>query len=68
MKKWNSPELVSLDMEKTAHGTRHATSWEEVRVDQNGNYWFSYSAGSTVSPTPTAEVEVKGAYADGTTK
>ena len=56
MKKWNSPELVSLDMEKTAYGTRHSYSYDDVRVDQNGQYWFSYSAGEVV-PTPTGKVE-----------
>ena len=56
MKKWNSPELVSLDMEKTAYGNKYAQNYDEVRVDQNGNYWFSFSAGEVV-PTPTGIVE-----------
>ena len=55
MKEWNSPELVALDMACTEYGTKYAQSYDDVRVDQNGQYWFSCSAGEVV-PTPTGEV------------
>ena len=55
MKTWMNPEVAELDMECTEYGKKYAQSYDEVRVDQNGNYWFSYSAGEDV-PTPTGEV------------
>ncbi|MBQ1688506.1 MAG: hypothetical protein II073_04405 [Lachnospiraceae bacterium] len=55
MKKWNNPELLTLSLEETAYGNKYATNYDEVRVDQNGRYWYSYSAGADV-PTPSAEV------------
>ena len=55
MKKWSNPELVSLDMACTEYGARYAKDYDEVRVDQNGQYWFSYSSGKEV-PKPSDEV------------
>lgn len=56
MKTWNTPSVEELDMTCTEYGRKYATDYDEVRVDQNGNYWFSYSSGTEV-PTPTGEVE-----------
>lgn len=55
MKTWMNPEVAELDMECTEYGNKYSQSYDEVRVDQNGNYWFSYSAGEAV-PSPTGEV------------
>lgn len=55
MKKWNSPEVVALDMECTEYGTKLSTNYDDVRVDQNGRYWYSFSCGSE-GPIPTGEV------------
>lgn len=55
MKIWNTPSVEELDMTCTEYGNKYSTTYDEVRVDQNGNYWFSYSSGEDV-PTPTKEV------------
>ena len=56
MKTWMDPIVEELDLECTEYGAKYAQSYDEVRVDQNGKYWFSYSAGTDV-PTPTDKVE-----------
>lgn len=56
MKTWMDPRVEELDMECTEYGAKYAQLYDEVRVDQNGKYWFSYSAGTDV-PTPTDKVE-----------
>ncbi|MBQ5560577.1 MAG: hypothetical protein IIT46_12525 [Lachnospiraceae bacterium] len=56
MKKWMTPSVEELDMTCTEYGTRYAKSFDEVRVDQNGQYWYSYSAGATSPVTPSASV------------
>jgi len=55
MKTWNAPSVEELDMTCTEYGSKYSTAYDEVRVDQNGNYWFSYSSGEDV-PAPTKEV------------
>ena len=56
MKKWMTPSVEELDMTCTEYGTRYAKSFDEVRVDQNGQYWYSYSVGATSPVTPSASV------------
>ena len=58
MKTWNNPELVALDMTCTERGTKFSANFDEVRVDQDGNYWYSFSSGVETSPAPTSEVIV----------
>ena len=48
MKKWTKPEVTALNMECTEYGNKYAQAYDEVRVDQNGRYWFSFSSGSDV--------------------
>lgn len=48
MKKWTKPEVEVLDMECTEYGARYSDSYDEVRVDQNDRYWFSFSVGDSV--------------------
>lgn len=55
MKNWVNPEVEALDMTCTEYGARHSQSYDEVRIDQNNTYWFSYSSGVVV-PTPKDEV------------
>lgn len=50
MKNWVNPEVEALDMTCTEYGNKLSQSFDEVRVDQNGQYWFSFSSGVTVSP------------------
>ena len=59
MKKWNNPEVVSLDMSCTAQGKHICEKFDEIRVDQNGNYWAGLCGGEDSKPTPSGEVIVK---------
>ena len=57
MKTWINPEVEALDLACTEYGSKYSSNYDEVRVDQNGQYWFSFSSGVTVSPEPTDKVE-----------
>lgn len=56
MKNWINPEVEALDMTCTEYGAKFSQAYDDVRVDQNGQYWFSFSSGEVV-PTPTGNVE-----------
>lgn len=56
MKNWVKPEVEALDMKCTEYGAKFSHSYDDVRVDQNGMYWFSFSSGEAV-PTPTGKIE-----------
>lgn len=45
MRKWNAPEVTELNISCTEQGKNISTNYDEVRVDQNGNYWYSFSSG-----------------------
>lgn len=43
MEKWQKPQLEELDIMETKQGKNLAVSFDELRVDQNGNYWASFA-------------------------
>lgn len=59
MKTWMKPEIETLGVEMTMQGKDMSTQYDEVRVDQNGNYWVSFSSGVDSKPDLDGEVEVK---------
>lgn len=59
MKKWNTPTIESLDITCTEQGKNIRTDYDEVRVDQNGNYWVSFSSGKDSNPDVDGEVTVE---------
>ncbi len=59
MKKWNSPEVEELAISCTEQGQNFSTKFDEIRVDQNGNYWAGFGSGSDSNPDVSGEVEVK---------
>ena len=50
MKKWKNPVLETLEVEKTLQGQHIAPEYDEIRVDQNGNYWASFTSGEDSKP------------------
>lgn len=46
MKEWMKPEVEELGVEKTMQGQSISTKFDEIRVDQNGNYWASFASGA----------------------
>lgn len=58
MKKWTTPEVSELNISATAQGKAITTSFDEIRVDQDGNYWASFSSGADSNPEVSGEVEV----------
>ena len=49
MKTWTTPEVSELNISATAQGKHISTSFDEIRVDQNGNYWVSFTSGADSS-------------------
>ncbi len=43
MKEWKEPTMEELELKCTENGATVLTSIDEVRVDENGRYWFSFS-------------------------
>lgn len=58
MKKWTTPEVSELNISATAQGKQIQPSFDEIRVDQNGNYWASFASGADSNPEVSGEVEV----------
>ena len=50
MKKWNAPVMEELSISCTEQGKNFSTTFDEVRVDQDGNYWYSFSSGVAADP------------------
>ena len=46
-------------MSCTAQGKHICEKFDEIRVDQNGNYWAGFCSGEDSKPTPSGEVIVK---------
>lgn len=55
---WTKPEMEELAINMTAQGKDMSTSFDEVRVDQNGNYWVSFSSGADSKPEIDGNVTV----------
>ncbi|MBD5089927.1 MAG: hypothetical protein HDT30_14165 [Clostridiales bacterium] len=56
MKNWVEPEVEALDMACTKYSGKSSQSYDDVRADQNGMYWFSFNSEEGV-PTPTGKGE-----------
>ena len=50
MKKWTAPAIETLKVSCTEQGQNISTTFDEIRVDQNGNYWASFSSGEDSNP------------------
>lgn len=50
MKKWNAPVMEELSISCTEQGKNFENAFDEIRVDQNGNYWVSFASGSDSNP------------------
>lgn len=59
MKNWNNPELEELAISATAQGRKIQFSFDEIRVDQNDNWWASFQSGNTPT-TPVGPIIVPG--------
>ena len=59
MKTWNTPSFEELEISATAQGKQVSTNFDEIRVDQNGNYWAGFASGEDSKPAIDGEVEVK---------
>lgn len=59
MKKWNTPVVDELNVACTEQGKKISSNFDEIRVDQNGNYWASFTSGESNITEPEKEVIVK---------
>ncbi|SFB19436.1 hypothetical protein SAMN05216249_11268 [Acetitomaculum ruminis DSM 5522] len=57
-KAWVEPSVENLGIEKTAQGRHVSTQFDEIRVDQNGNYWVSFNSGAETPVNPVGPIEV----------
>ena len=48
MKKWNTPAIDELNLSCTEKGKKIQENFDEIREDQNGNYWASFQSGEGV--------------------
>ena len=58
MEKWQKPQLEELDIMETKQGKNLAVSFDELRVDQNGNYWASFASRFDSNPDTDGSVKV----------
>ncbi len=58
MKNWNNPELEELAISATAQGHHVVPRFDELRVDQNGNYWASFQSGGDTNPPVSGDITV----------
>ena len=59
MKTWNTPSFEELTIAETAQGKNVSAKFDEIRVDQNGNYWAGFGSGIDSKPETDGDVEVK---------
>lgn len=59
MKTWNTPSFEELTIAETAQGKNVSAKFDEIRVDQNGNYWAGFGSGIDSKPKTDGDVEVK---------
>lgn len=59
MKTWNSAAIEELNVAATAQGKNISKQFDEIRVDQNGNYWAGFGSGADSNPSTDGEVIVK---------
>ncbi|SFB19413.1 hypothetical protein SAMN05216249_11267 [Acetitomaculum ruminis DSM 5522] len=53
---WTKPQLEELGFEETKQGRHITTNFDEIRTDQNGNFWASFVSGSNSNPDVSGEV------------
>lgn len=58
MRKWNAPEVTELNISCTEQGKDMSKDFDEIRVDQNGNYWVSFGSGVDSNPETDGKVTV----------
>ena len=58
MKTWKKPEIETLGVEMTMQGQNIADKFDEIRVDQNGNYWVGGASGPAYNGPIDGELEV----------
>lgn len=59
MKNWMNAELVELEIAATAQGKNISSNFDEIRVDQNGNYWAGFGSGEDSQPGTDGKVTVE---------
>lgn len=59
MKNWEKPELTTLEIVCTEQGKDISSKFDEIRVDQNGNYWAGFSSGIDSKPDIDGKLEIK---------
>lgn len=50
MKTWIEPEIIELDITCTEQGKDLSVTFDEIRIDQNGNYWAGFGSGLDSNP------------------
>lgn len=58
MKTWNNAAIEELNVAATAQGKKLSTQFDEIRVDQNGNYWAGMASGADSNPSTDGKVIV----------
>ena len=58
MKKWNAPVMEELSISCTEQGKNLENEFDEIRVDQNGNYWVSFASGNDSKPEVDGTITV----------
>lgn len=58
MKTWNKPEVAALNISCTEQGKNMDKKFDEIRVDQNGNYWVSFGSGADSNPDTDGDITV----------
>lgn len=58
MKTWITPEVNELTIGATEQGQNISEKFDEIRVDQNGNYWASFTSGEDSNPTTGGTITV----------
>lgn len=58
MRTWIEPQISELSIGATAQGQNMSDDYDEIRVDQNGNYWVSFSSGADSKPTVGGTITV----------
>lgn len=58
MKTWKNPDMEELSIICTEQGKCLNKQYDEIRVDQNGNYWQGFGSGADSNPDTHGNVEV----------
>ena len=58
MKIWTTPSVEELNISCTEQGQHMSTEFDEIRVDQNGNYWAGFASGTDSQPNVDGGITV----------